>query len=86
MRVAVVQYTITTRVDGDELEVLCSYCSEVGFVKIPRLQTQHNQTSTNDSECSSMNVFNEPKRAHVTPLFISSLMGYHLQLVSSSRH
>ncbi len=40
-RVAVVQYTITTRVDGDELEVLCSYCSEVGFVKIPRNNKRH---------------------------------------------
>ncbi len=31
-RVAVVQYTITTRVDGDVLKVFWSYCSEVGFV------------------------------------------------------
>ncbi len=35
-KVAVVQYTITTRVDGDVLEVFWSYCSEVGFVKVPR--------------------------------------------------
>ncbi len=35
-RVAVVQYTITTRVDGDVLKVFWSYCSEVGFVKVPR--------------------------------------------------
>ncbi len=33
-RVAVVQYTITTHVDGDVLEVFWSYCSEVGFVKV----------------------------------------------------
>ncbi len=33
---------------------------------------KHNQTSTNDSECSGRTlVFNEPKRAHVTPLFVS---------------
>ncbi len=30
------QYTITTRVDGDVLEVFWSYCSEVGFIKVPR--------------------------------------------------
>jgi len=32
-----------------------------------------NQTSTNDSECCSTArlVFNEPKRTHITPLFIS---------------
>ncbi len=29
--VAVVQYTISTRVDGDVLKVFWSYCSEVGF-------------------------------------------------------
>ncbi len=34
--VAVVQYTITTRVDGDVLKVFWSYCSEVGFIKVPR--------------------------------------------------
>ncbi len=34
-RVAVVQYTITTRVYSDVLEVFWSYCSEVGFVKVP---------------------------------------------------
>ncbi len=33
---------------------------------------KHNQTSTNDSECSRHGlVFNEPKGAHVTPLFVS---------------
>ncbi len=31
-----VQYTITTRVDGDVLKVFWSYRSEVGFVKVPR--------------------------------------------------
>ncbi len=31
-----VQYTITTRVDGDVLKVFWSYCSEVGFIKVPR--------------------------------------------------
>ncbi len=35
-RVAVVQYPITARVDGDVLKVFWSYCSEVGFVKVPR--------------------------------------------------
>ncbi len=35
-RVALVQYTITLRVDGDVLEVFWSYCSEVGFIKVPR--------------------------------------------------
>ncbi len=35
-RVAVVEYTISTRVDGDVLEVFLSYFSEVGFVKVPR--------------------------------------------------
>ncbi len=34
--VAMVQYTITTRVDGDVLKVFWSYCSEVGFIKVPR--------------------------------------------------
>ncbi len=34
-RVAVVQYTITTCVEGDVLKVFWSYCSEVGFVKVP---------------------------------------------------
>ncbi len=34
--VAVVQYTISTRVDGDVLEVFWSYCSEVGFIKVHR--------------------------------------------------
>ncbi len=34
-RVAVVEYTISTRVDGDVLEVFLSYFSEVGFVKVP---------------------------------------------------
>ncbi len=33
--VAVVQYTISTRVDGDMLKVFWSYCSEVGFIKVP---------------------------------------------------
>ncbi len=28
--VAVVQYTISTRVDGDVLKVFWSYCSEIG--------------------------------------------------------
>ncbi len=31
-----VQYTITTRVDGDVLKIFWSYCSEVGFIKVPR--------------------------------------------------
>ncbi len=35
--VAVVQYTITTCVDGDLLKVFWSYCSEVGFIKVPRM-------------------------------------------------
>ncbi len=30
-----VEYTISTRVDGDVLEVFWSYCSEVGFIKSP---------------------------------------------------
>ncbi len=30
-----------------------------------------NQTSTKDSEPAAQLVFNEPKRAHITPLFIS---------------
>ncbi len=34
-RVAMVQNTITTLVDGDVLEVFWSYCSEVGFIKVP---------------------------------------------------
>ncbi len=34
-RVAVAQCTITTRVNGDLLEVFWSYCCEVGFVKVP---------------------------------------------------
>ncbi len=28
-------YTISTRVDGDVLKVFWSYCSEVGFIKVP---------------------------------------------------
>ncbi len=35
-RLAMVQYTITTHVDGDVLKVFWSYCSEVGFIKVPR--------------------------------------------------
>ncbi len=31
-----VQYTISTRVDADVLKVFWSYCSEVGFIKVPR--------------------------------------------------
>ncbi len=33
--VAVGQYTISTPVDGDVLKVFWSYCSEVGFIKVP---------------------------------------------------
>ncbi len=33
--VTMVQYTISTRVDGDVLKVFWSYCSEVGFIKVP---------------------------------------------------
>ncbi len=31
-----VQYTISTRVDSDVMNVFWSYCSEVDFVKVPR--------------------------------------------------
>ncbi len=31
--VTVVEYTISTRVDGDVLKLFWSYCSEVGFIK-----------------------------------------------------
>ncbi len=31
-----VEYTISTRVDGDVLKLFWSYCSEVGFIKVPR--------------------------------------------------
>ncbi len=41
--VAIVQYTITTRVDGDVLKVFWSYCSEVGFIK-------HTHSHTNPSQ------------------------------------
>ncbi len=34
--VTVVECTISTRVDGDVLKVFWSYCSEVGFIKVPR--------------------------------------------------
>ncbi len=34
--VTMVEYTISTRVDGDVLKVFWSYCSEVGFIKVPR--------------------------------------------------
>ncbi len=34
--VTMVECTISTRVDGDMLKVFWSYCSEVGFVKVPR--------------------------------------------------
>ncbi len=34
--VAVVEYTISMRVDGDVLKVFWSYCSEVGFIKVSR--------------------------------------------------
>ncbi len=30
-----VECTISTRVDGDVLKVFWSYCSEVGFIKVP---------------------------------------------------
>ncbi len=30
-----VEYTISTHVDGDVLKVFWSYCSEVGFIKVP---------------------------------------------------
>ncbi len=53
-RVAVVQYTITTRVDGDVLEVCWSYCSEVGFVKVP---VTTNAASGYAVSCSLMALF-----------------------------
>ncbi len=31
-----VEYTIFTCVDGDVLKVFWGYCSEVGFIKVPR--------------------------------------------------
>ncbi len=34
--VTMVECTISTRVDGDVLKVFWSYCSEVGFIKVPR--------------------------------------------------
>ncbi len=34
--VTMVEYTISTLVDGDVLKVFWSYCSEVGFIKVPR--------------------------------------------------
>ncbi len=34
--VTMVECTISTRVDGDVLEVFWSYCSEVGFIKVHR--------------------------------------------------
>ncbi len=34
--VTMVEYKIFTRVDGDVLKVFWSYCSEVGFIKVPR--------------------------------------------------
>ncbi len=33
--VTMVEYTISTRVDGDVLKLFWSYCSEVGFIKVP---------------------------------------------------
>ncbi len=39
--VAMVQYTIFTRVDGDVLKVFWSYCSEVGFIKFPLNNKRH---------------------------------------------
>ncbi len=33
--VTVVECAISTRVDGDVLKVFWSYCSEVGFIKVP---------------------------------------------------
>ncbi len=33
--VTMVEYTVSTRVDGDVLKVFWSYCSEVGFIKVP---------------------------------------------------
>ncbi len=33
--VTMVEYMISTLVDGDVLNVFWSYCSEVGFIKIP---------------------------------------------------
>ncbi len=33
--VTMVECTISTRVDGDVLKVFWSYCSEVGFIKVP---------------------------------------------------
>ncbi len=40
--VAVVQYMISTRVDGDVLKVFWSYCSEVGFIKVSRNNKRRN--------------------------------------------
>ncbi len=34
--VTMVQYTISMRVYGDGLKVFWCYCSEVGFIKVPR--------------------------------------------------
>ncbi len=34
--VTMAEYTISSRVDGDVLKVFWSYCSVVGFIKVPR--------------------------------------------------
>ncbi len=41
--VTMVECTISTRVDGDVLDVFWSYCSEVGFIKVHcnKQQTPH---------------------------------------------
>ncbi len=46
---------------------------------------KHNQTSTNDSECSGTTGLQRAQKSPVTPL-LSPCTGYQWQLASSSRH
>ncbi len=47
---------------------------------------QHNQTSTNDSECSGTTGLQRAQKRPLLHLSLSPCTGYQLQLASSSRH
>ncbi len=64
--VTMVQYTITTRVDGDVLKVFWSYCSEVGFIKVPR----------NNKRCIWVRFMLLPHRSKIIMPFISQLFTF----------
>ncbi len=49
-----VECTISTRVDGDVLKVFWSYCSEVGFIKVPCDNKSVTKDEVEDSNAEEM--------------------------------